>query len=136
MILSDCEVIYMRGGIVRAAALALLTQAPVNAAPPKTHYIWLTGMTGAKFMEICGPELQDFNLLSPCNSYMNGAMDGITIESLGKKWCPPQGGVTMQFQQVIYSYIKARPAEWHRPAILLVRDALTSTFPCSNLTRP
>lgn len=124
----------MQSGIVRTAALMLLALAPASAAQPTNQYIWLTGVTGAKFMEMCGPELRDFNLLSPCNSYMNGAMDGITLESMGKKWCPPPGGVTVQFQQVIYDYIKSRPAQWHHPAISLVRDALRSAFPCRNQT--
>ena len=49
-------------------------------------------------------------------------------------YCPPSGVAVGQMQLIIVKYLRDRPAELHKPFILLAINALKEQFPCS--TKP
>jgi redox-sensitive bicupin YhaK (pirin superfamily) len=44
--------------------------------------------------------------------------------------CPPDNSTVRQLSGVVAAFLKANPARWAEPADVLVKDALTQSFPC------
>ena len=65
--------------------------------------------------------------------YLLGFVSGasFTLNDLSPKVClPPTGGNVLQYTEVVVQYLKQNPAQLHRPAQALVREALERAFPC------
>ena len=44
--------------------------------------------------------------------------------------CPPDSSNVRQLSGVVAAFLNANPARWAEPADVLVKDALTQSFPC------
>jgi hypothetical protein len=53
-----------------------------------------------------------------------------TLNDIDPTVCLPSGGTVGQFAAVVKQYLEQNPAQLHRPAHVLVREALQRAFPC------
>ena len=61
-----------------------------------------------------------------------GFIQGVswTLDDIDPRVCLPRSGTTGQSAAVVKQYLEQNPAQLHRPAHVLVREALQRAFPC------
>ena len=77
-------------------------------------------------------ETQD-PLLFKCASYITGVNDGIGAVEASidfEYYCLPEEARSPQLSLVVKKYLQEHPEVLHRPAPLLVLEALVEVFPC------
>jgi hypothetical protein len=64
--------------------------------------------------------------------FVNGFVAGVafTLDDISMKVCLPSKGTVGQYKAVVTQYLKENPAQLHRGAEQLVREALERSFPC------
>jgi hypothetical protein len=64
--------------------------------------------------------------------FVNGFVAGVafTLDDFSPKVCLPRTGNVGQYKAVVAQYLKENPAQLHRGAEQLVREALERAFPC------
>jgi hypothetical protein len=53
-----------------------------------------------------------------------------TLDDIDPKVCLPSNGTVGQYAAVVKQYLEQNPAQLHRPAQVLAREALQRAFPC------
>lgn len=55
-----------------------------------------------------------------------------TFDSMSMSFCAPESVTIGQLSVIAANHLLANPQDWHRPAYLIVFEALSESFPCSD----
>lgn len=111
-------------GIMLTALLALI--------PLQVHAEFLSGNDLVQYMR----EADKANASHPQTSYYDvgnymGFVAGVfDAYSTARIICPSPGVTRGQAVEIVSLYLKSNPTKWNLSAVLLVRNAFTSAFPC------
>jgi hypothetical protein len=70
----------------------------------------------------------DWKQANEFTAYVAGAYDTLELADL---ICKPPEMTRRQLNAVVAKYLKEVPESWHRPAAILISEALRKAFPCS-----
>lgn len=130
------------------AALVLLACSSFVHAQSQAESVHASGNA---FLRLCSAVDKDVNELTQrellglleCLGYVDGYLEGVIAEagfvdaSKGDKktptpYCQPTGLENPQTIRIVLKYIHNHPEEAHAPTALLMFEALSESFPCSN----
>jgi hypothetical protein len=101
---------------------------PAKAREPVAGQITMTSVTTATLVEICQVEPKGELVMDPCNSYIFGAVDGL---SMGRLICMNSpSALTLIASGTVRKYLKDHPEEWGHPPIGVIYNALRTNWAC------
>ena len=113
---------------MKAILLAML----LVLVPLQVHAEFLSGNDLVQYMR----EADKANASHPQASYYDvgnymGFVTGVyDAYSTARLICPGSGVTRGQALEIVTVYLKSSPTKWNLSAVVLVRNALTSAFPC------
>jgi hypothetical protein len=94
-------------------------------APTLAHASFMSGNEVLSRMN--GNSMEQIHALG----YVQGVVDGYTDLFI----CPPSNITAGQVRDMVKNYLTNLPAQRHRPADVLIREALSSVWPCKRNNR-
>lgn len=105
-----------------AATLCFVTDADAAA------FIVQSTVTTSHLAGICGPDSAKLDA-DLCTGYVLASFDSLAFD---QKICPSKGVTTEQVMAIGRHFLNAHPDIWDKAPQFVLREAMTTAFPCVN----